>query len=432
MITYKRSAIGQGAEAGCGVLGAMAFLGMAVAVGSGLLTADPMIRIAGALGFGFFGLLLGSGSVAALARGSDARVIEIGPGDVWLPGMGRLPWSEVAEVRLEAIRGVGASRAPVTARMRRLGFVPRDPTIRPDTATRVASLLTGGYVRFLQRLAPGARVGGEETAPFGVMELEIPDRFEELLAEVRRHVTVVDAEERRARERAPRWAAGSTIDAEPTATDISIIDAGLARPSPSSAAAPLAPVAGSAPAVSPGSHVLATSTPPGPPSATFSLPAVTLLDLVIAFVPMISLIPATALLLPMIRGGGLSAAPWLVVLGILAAAIFVPWLRDVVRLIGRLRQGRGGTERLRIGPEGVWVAGAKMRPWNTVGKVRTERAGFVRRLGASPIERWRLVFVPARGGPMDAPLAVTSDQLDAPFDDVLDLVRYYHAVEEAG
>jgi hypothetical protein len=40
--------------------------------------------------------------------------------------------------------------------------------------------------------------------------------------------------------------------------------------------------------------------------------------------------------------------------------------------------------------------------------------------------------VPRGSGRTDARLAVTSDQLDAPFDDVLDLIRNYHAVVETG
>lgn len=431
MITYERSATRQAAESGCGVIAAIAFLGMAVLAGSGILAPDPMIRIFGAVGFGFFGLLLGSGSIAALARGSDTRLLEIGSDGVWLPGMGRLPWSEVAEVRLETSRGVGGSRAPMTARIRRLGLVPRDPTIRPDMASRVASLMTGGYYSMLRRLAPDLRVGGEAPAPFGVMEAEIPDRFEELLTEVRRHVTVVDAIERRAEERAPRWAARPIVDVEgPDRTDISALDAEIGATSTTSTTS-TSPVTESA-GRSLGSLVEAVKTPPGPPSATFSLPAVRMLDLLLAIGPMITLIPVVALLLPLIQGSGLNAAVWLVVLGILAVAVVVPWLREVVRLIWRLRQGRAGIERLRIGPEGVWLAGAEPRPWDAIDEVRTERAGSVRRMGSPPIERWRLVFAPARSMATDTSLAITSDQLDAPFDEVLDLIRHYHAVVETG
>ena len=431
VITFERSAGRQAAESGCGLIAGIAFLGMAVLAGSGILSSEPMFRIVGAVGFGFFGLLLGAGSIAALARGSDSRLIEVGPDGLWLPGMGRLRWPEIAEVRLEVTRGVGSSRAPVTARFRRLGVVPRDPAIRPAWAARLASLLIGGYYGFVARLAPDARIGGATPAPFGVMEVEIPDRFEELLAEVRRHVTVVDAVERRARERAPRWAAPPVVDvegAEPT--DIATLDAAIGGAPPPPTTPATSPIAAGTSAPSLGSLVGAVTTPAGSPAATFSLPAVRPLDLVFAIGPVISLIPVIAVLLPFAQKSGLDRVAWLVILGIVVVVGFVPWLREVTRLLVRLSQGREGIERLRIGPEGVWLAGAGTRPWDAIRQVRTERAGTVRRFGTPPIERWRLVFAPTKGARADAGLAVTSDQLDAPFDEVLDLIRHYHPVTE--
>jgi hypothetical protein len=427
-VVFDRAAGRQALEGIGAGIGAVLFLGMAVLLGLGIMGGDPMIRLFGAVGFGFFGLLLGSGSIAALARASDTRLIEVGREGIWLPGMGRLPWSEVAEVRLETTRGAGGSEAPVTARFRRLGVVPHDPAIRPEAASRLAALLTGGYDAFLRRVAPDLRVGGETPAPFGVMEAEIPDRFEELLAEVRRQVPVVDAIERRARERTPRWAASPIVDlAGSERTDITTLDAAIGGPSPRSTSSTV-PVAGSARSL--GSVIEAVTASPGSPSATFSLPAVRLLDLIFAVGPLVSLIPAIALLLPQIQTGGLTSVVWLVIFGILVAAVFVPWLREVLRLIARLRQGREGIERLRIGPEGVWLAGADTRAWDAIREVRTERAGLIRRFGTRTIERWRLVFVPRGSGRTDATPAITSDQLDAPFDEVLDLIRHYHKVVE--
>lgn len=431
MITFQRSTR-QVAATGFGLIGGTAFLAMAVLAGSGILGPELVIRIVGAVGFGSFGLLLGSGSVAALRQGSDPRVIEIGDDGVWLRGMGPLPWSEIAEVRLETTRGVGGARAAVTAPFRRLGVVPRDPAIRPDTATRVASLLSGGYYSFLRRLAPEIRVGGEAPAPFGVMEAEMPDRFDDLLVEVRRHVTVVDAIARRSRQRAPHLAAGPVAEGERREpADLSALDAAIGGMSPRSMT-PTVPLAETAAPTSLASLVEAGATLPRSPTRTFSLPAITPLDLALACVPLIALIPIIGVVLTTIQSGGLTGIVWLVILGILLAVVVVPWLREMGRMIGRLRRGRVGIERLRIGPEGVWLAGADTRPWDRIREVRTERAGFVRRIGRPGIERWRLVFVPVGGAAAGPAPGVTSDQLDAPFDDVLDLIRSYHLVVETG
>jgi hypothetical protein len=435
VIAFQRSAASQVAGTGFGLIFGIAFLAMAVIAGSGILGIDLMPRIFGTVGFGFFGLLLSSGAVAALRRGSDRRVIAVGDDGAWLPGMGNLAWSEIAEVRLESIRGPGGSGGsriaggPVTLRYRRLGVVPRDPNVRPDVATRVAALLTNGYYSFVRRVAPDVRVGGDAPAPFGVMEAEIPDRFEELLIEVGRHITIADATQRRAQDRAPLWAGSPIVDIERTKrTDIMSLDAALGGPS---ARLTPVPVAGSG-APSLGSLVGVVTTPPASPSATFSLPAVGLVDLIVAIVPVISLIPVIAVFQPLIQKSGLSSVAWLVVFGILVFAVIVPWLRGVVRLIGRLRHGRAGIERLRVGPEGVCLAGGDTRPWAEIREVRTERAGFIRQMGGPRIERWRLVFVPFEHAASAAAPGITSDELDAPFDDVLDLIRSYHPVVETG
>ena len=83
-----------------------------------------------------------------------------------------------------------------------------------------------------------------------------------------------------------------------------------------------------------------------------------------------------------------------------------------------------------VGPDGIWTPTMAQRlGWADVAEVRTERAGFIRS-GAGQVEAWQLVVVPAAHAPGAGPASVRSDDHDAPFDDVLDLLRYYHPVVE--
>lgn len=422
-ITVKRSMGRQVANLVLTPIGAVAFLVMAAALGSGEISPDPMARLLGGLIFGFFGLLLAAGAVAAIMHGLDSRLIEVDAGDVWLPEMGRLPWSALAEVRLETIRGVGGGDGPVTAAYRRLGFVPRDPSIRPNAATSFGWSMTRGFFALLRRMAPDARFGADDAAPFGVMEVDAGKAFEPLLEAVRRHVEIVDADERRAREHAPRWAAPISAGATPALTEAIVrkIDATIGRdavvPTPRGASALL---------------VGADQSLVVQPRAAFSAPVAKpaeLVGVVIALVAPIAFFVGIGGPFPD-QSAGIFA---MVFIAAVLAAFLVPGFLALRRWVQRSRLGRSPSVLLDVGPDGIWLPEMGRRAWDQIRQVRTERAGWTRS-GASPeVGRWRLVVVPVDGPYGTAGgFGVDSDALDARFDDVLDLVRFYHPVVETG
>jgi hypothetical protein len=172
-------------------------------------------------------------------------------------------------------------------------------------------------------------------------------------------------------------------------------------------------------------------TPPAPqPHGTFSLPALRSVDVLLVVgavvVPLVTVLP---ILLAQLLAPGPSHVGILVVSGVFAAAFVVPGAWWLLKLVRRLRERRGDTSRLRVGPEGIWLRELGTVPWALVDQVRMERAGWVRQIGRRPRRRWRLV-VRTGSGPAGREARVASDELDAPFQDVLDLVRFYHPVTE--
>ena len=418
--TYRRA----GSRVGGGILtgiGAVLFVGGAVVM---LLNADEIGLVGalvGAATFGFFGVFLGVATLGALPRGTDRLAIEIGPAGVRLPEMGFLSWAEIAEVRLEVFRGVGSSQAPVTARYRRLGFVPRDSALRPGFASTLGLRMLNGYAALVRAIAPQARFGGDGfQAPFGVTESDVPRDFEELVEVARRYAPVIEAAEARARARAPRWTTSDRAGSSPV--DLASLDAGLGRPR-AGAAAPAAPaVAGALGAVA--------AAAPASPRATFGPAPIQPLQVVLALVsivaPLVLIVPVT---LTMSGEGGSLGLFGLVFLAIFVLAFVGPGILRLARLARRARERGAGAERLRVGPDGLWLANGGSIEWPAVRQIRTERAGWTRD-GLSPrVERWQLVVeAEGDGGPRTA--SVASDELGAPFDDVLDVIRFYHPVTE--
>ena len=118
---------------------------------------------------------------------------------------------------------------------------------------------------------------------------------------------------------------------------------------------------------------------------------------------------------------------FLAVFLLVPGVFFVLGLRQLRGTIGRLRRSFGDAETLSVGPDGVWLPDLGRVAWADVGEVRTERGSSLVSSGSGSVELWRLVIVAGgRSGSVDG------DLLDAPFDDVLDLVRYYHPVVETG
>lgn len=380
-VTFDRTLSAGPLGAVLAAIGAVAFLGGAIWTFVG--TPFPWNLLAAGI-FGFFGVLMGLGAITGLARRSDSRAVEVSAEGLWLPEMGSLRWAEIAEVRIEAMRGIGSSDAPVTTRIRRLGVVPRDPMRRAAPATTTGWRMAMAYYGFVKRIAPELRLGIDDPAPFGVAENEMAGTFDELVAAVRAHADVIDAEERRARQHAPRWGGDGSEGGG-------------------------------------GAH------------ATFGLPPTRTLDVVFMLIPVVGpLAIVVPVLVPMIVQGGPQALVSGAVLMFVVLGFGVPGLRSLSGIVRRYLARREGADRLRVGPEGIWLKDLGDVRWAQVAEVRTARGGWVRRIGTPSVERWVLEVSTA---PDVGPVRIgrlASDELDASFDDVLDVVRLYHPVVETG
>lgn len=427
-------------------IGAVAFLALAVFMAAGGMGIGVVM-------FGFFGVIMALGSFTTLRSGVRSTVFEVTPDGIWTSASGRLGWHEIAEVRLESMRGIGGGDSMATTRYRRVGVVPRDASLADDQhAQRAATVLVNAYLDFVRRLAPESRLAPIEMAPFGVTDSEIREPIDAVVAAVRRYATVVDADERRARERAPIWAARAREGlATPPITDAEIraIDARL-EPGAAPATAVSAP-ASLAPAAPLASASLVPRTDPisagPPPRATFVRPGGGLSPLLSAIAPVVVVAVGAVAGVQMLSDERTGPISWIAIplIGILTLLT----VSRLVRIVWRIRRSSGPRETLEVGPDGIWVPGlAGPLPWTSVATIWTERASSSA-FGQGQVEAWRIVVeaagtaaagTPGAGAAVAGPpaaaqggqLAVRSDDLDAPFDDVLDLIRYYHSVIEGG
>lgn len=417
---FRRSGAQMALDGCAGPVGAVLFLGIAVLGLTGVLGSDPLMRLTFGLGFGFFGLFMAVGAVTSLRRGTDDRVIEVGPDGAWLPEMGYLPWSGIAEVRLGTMRGVGGGDDPVTVGYRRLGFVPKDGAIRPSASSSAGWMMARAFFAFVRRIAPQIRLGMDDDSPFSAGEPELSEaQFERLLEATRRYAEVIDLAERRARERVGRWANSeptATVSRELTVAEVAALDAELATRPEAAAGVPLVDPA-----------TVTTSTP----RASFGPPASSRLGLVGRLVPaaiplaMMVGFPAQALA----AGTGGAMWPFLVAWVVFLGSFVVLAARPFFAELHRRRLVAASPVSLEVGPEGIRLPPAGRIAWDDVAEIRTERAGFTS-VSGGPVERWRLVVVRASGPRLDRTSAVESDRIDARFDDVLDLIRFYHPVVE--
>lgn len=411
-ITIEQSAIKQYAGVIFGFSGGLVFLVAGLAFGGEALWALA--------GFWFFGIVMILGGVVSLRRGSDLRLIEVGPDGMWLPDMGRLGWSDIREVRLEVLRGVGGGDRIVP--YRRLGVEPMDPEVRPSGAMRLSWGLFDGYSRFLKAMAPGVRFGGEDRAPFGFGEPEASRaQLDAVIAVVGRYVEIADADAERARARAPRWAAQSEARMVARPVNLGAIDARLAP-----GAAPVA--APAVASVGPTSFVPVASV--RPPEATFRTPPLSpgmIWRWVLAVVPLVTF-----------GLFALSAAEFRAVVVIMLSVAVIIVGPQVVRFGPRAletlrRSWLPAEERtvLRVGPDGIWLPGLGTLAWDRVRAIRARVAGAMPVGVTGQIPRWGLFVEPEPGAAPAGEWAVYADQLDTSFDDVVDLVRYYHAVDDS-
>jgi hypothetical protein len=396
-------------------IAAVGFLAVAWFMAARLTTADPSIRLMALLP-AFFGVFLAIASFAALRRGVSRTIFEVSPSGIWSPASGRLSWDAIAEVRLESFRTPGGGRSRGTARHLHLGIVPKDPALAASKRSeRAASTLTNAFLGTLGRMAPEMRLGPLDLAPFGVADYDIAGSLDLVAEAVRRYVPIVDADERRARERAPLVAvgAGRTSAAPPiTAADLRAIDAHLA------------------PGAGPPSARLSTAAPEAAPHAVFRRPrlgpgiilVVAPVPLIIAFVTIVGPTLSRSL-------AGASTGTAALFLAI-PAFILAVWLFSMRPIIAQVRRSFGPRETLAVGPEGIRTAGmTSPLAWAAVAEVRTERAG-VAAIGRGQVPAWRIVVEPGASAAASVPPSVRSDEIDAPFDDVLDLIRFYHPVVE--
>jgi hypothetical protein len=169
-------------------VGGLAFLGFGV-----WLFGQGFPLLLASLVFGYFGVYMLLGGAAALRRGFDPTLIEVGRDGVWLPGLGRRPWSDFSDVRLEMYSGPAGSpnrrrrRTVPVATYRRLGFVPGDVSL---AAARpfVERLATAMGMLYYRLFIPLVGIRSPDLAPFGVQEYELGhDAFERLLVTVGAH-----------------------------------------------------------------------------------------------------------------------------------------------------------------------------------------------------------------------------------------------------
>lgn len=151
---------------------AAAFLGVALLAGIGAIEVGGLIgRVAFVLGLGFFGLLMASGIPATFRRGTERAVLEVGPEGIWMPEMGFLRWSEVAEVRLERVRG---SAGEGLADYPKIGIVPRDPARAAAVRRSLLYRMVSAFMGLMRTLRPDAGLQDPDSlAPFGIYGYEL-------------------------------------------------------------------------------------------------------------------------------------------------------------------------------------------------------------------------------------------------------------------
>lgn len=209
-LTFERPAWRVAMELVAAPIGAVLFLGMAIAltgdaIGSHADASFPaaQMRYLAPAMFGLFGLIVAAGAIASIRRGTQRTVLEIGPHGIWTPEMGRLAWDEVAEIRCEWVAGataadgwpgIGGVQAP-TGRggFLCLGIVPREGALAERGRRTVPWQLAEYATDVLNRLTRGVRfTRPSDLAPFCVADYEIGGRLDEAVAAIRAYHDVVD------------------------------------------------------------------------------------------------------------------------------------------------------------------------------------------------------------------------------------------------
>ncbi len=147
------------------------------------------VRVVGPLIFGFFGLLMALAAIVGARRLLERRVLEVGPDGLWSPQVGRLAWTDVAEIRHE-VYAAPASRRGGTLLVDRLGIVPVDSArLHQPTAERAVQLLSRAYTATVGR-AGRSSTGASTLTRFGIRAAEIDAPFDEVIARVGEFVPI--------------------------------------------------------------------------------------------------------------------------------------------------------------------------------------------------------------------------------------------------
>ena len=170
-----------------GPVGGVAFLVAAVI---------SLPTIIGPIVFGFFGILMLRGAAVTIQRGLRPTVATVGPGGIWTSELRReLPWSEIAELRVEDMYGVGGSNNNAVVGYRRLGIVPRSAELIENAPGRGAMGMARGFMSLVNTIRPGTGLSDPmRLAPYAIQGYEIEQPFADVVRSVQRFAPVANAE----------------------------------------------------------------------------------------------------------------------------------------------------------------------------------------------------------------------------------------------
>jgi len=433
----------------------LAFLGVAIAI---LFTPAFL----GSIVFGFFGILMLQGAAVTVRRGIGMTVATVGPGGIWTPELGQLPWSEIAELRIEDATGIGGANNTTTTTYRRLGIVPRSQALIENAPGRGAMGMARAFISFVNTIRPGTGLSDPTTlAPYGIQAYETEQPFADVVSSVQRFAPVAGAEVALgdgtrlvAGDGAAAWVANPA--AQPAAP--SLLEA-LAAPSPTFpattvlAGTPFVPAV-AAPATAAESRTFVRS---GGPIGTLglirdigmSLPWVVLPGVFLVTFPAVMLLSPDTRLTP---GLLMALAVLLMPLGFAAYGVL-----QILALPARWRLRSGDPELLTVDVDGIDLRGMGRLAWDEIEDVRVvasnrptaEDAPSRPRLEIVPRDRSRLANRPVWDqrhdawrsflrrlnpfgdrSPVQPVFGIDLDLIDANADEAIDLIARYRIVED--
>jgi hypothetical protein len=404
----------------------------------------------------FFLVVTTSWALSSLRRGLRREVLTVGPQGIWTPESGLLPWPSVRDVRLEQAGMIRYGRVRgATAGYRRLGIWPRRP-VEGRGASRAA---VGGFLKSVRAMGgPRNVLDVDAIAPFGIYEFELDVPFETVVPAVARFAPVLDERGAFLRpEDEAIWGDRVRPPAAPAVDRRPVAEPPPAAPMPDPD--PLATLLASA--RQPGIFSTPSIVPPEP------APAVSLADapldrpVTVARAPRLGLWAAVEIVrsvvfvvLPivvtmMVVSGIRASAAMPVVLFLLVPVVVVTvfllvGVQALVAALDRFALARGPREVLTISADGLAIRGRRPIPWTSMAQIRLRRTVLIENgEGGSAMDRPRLVIVPTDRRAMtgvttierlraalgrEPGIGVDLDLLDAPPDDVIDLIDRHHRI----